>query len=168
MKMEILSSLRTDSQDILQYRQMKVVRLSALSTVCFYPPGDTPGTQLCDRLSRPHSAAGRIKSIKNLNYPFGNQTRELRACSEVPHPTASPCAPSSWIKGTNYEEQKLGNVSHQCCIVTKALRPFATLGTSSASHQYSIQKTQTSSTTALRISELLVYSREWVHAAFRC
>jgi hypothetical protein len=33
----------------LHYRQMKVVRLSALSNVCLYPPGDTPGAHLCER-----------------------------------------------------------------------------------------------------------------------
>ena len=108
--MERLSALRTDSQDFLHYRQMKVVYLSALSTVCLYPAGDTPSTYLCERLSRPHSEAGRIKSIKNLNDAIGNQTRELPACSEVSHPTAPLCAPSSWIKSVNYEEKKLGNV----------------------------------------------------------
>ena len=37
-------------------------RLSALRTGCFLPPGNTPGTHFCQRLSRPqgHSATGRI------------------------------------------------------------------------------------------------------------
>jgi hypothetical protein len=36
--------------------------------------------------SRPqgHSAAGRIKSMKNLNGPIGNLTRDISACSAVP------------------------------------------------------------------------------------
>jgi hypothetical protein len=43
--------------------------MSALGTGRFYPPGDTPGTHFYYNLSRPqgHSAAGKIKSIKNLN-----------------------------------------------------------------------------------------------------
>jgi len=37
-------------------------RLSALCTGRLYPPGNTPGTHFCQRLSRPqgHSAIGRI------------------------------------------------------------------------------------------------------------
>jgi hypothetical protein len=43
------------------------------------PPGDIPGTHFCYRLIRPqgHSAAGRIKSMKNLNHPIGNRSRNL-------------------------------------------------------------------------------------------
>jgi hypothetical protein len=102
--------------------------LSAVSTVCPYPPGDTPGTHLCERLSRPHSAAGRIKSMKNINVSIGNQTRELPNCSAVPHPTAPPFATSSWIKSIHYEEQKLGNVSELRWKVNNVLRPFTTSG----------------------------------------
>jgi hypothetical protein len=41
------------------------------------PPGDIPGTHFCWRLRRPqgHSAAGRIKAMKNPNNPVGNPTR---------------------------------------------------------------------------------------------
>ena len=55
-----------------------------------YTLGEIPGTCLCQRLSRPqgHSAAGRIKSMKNLKGPIQNQTRDLLACSAVPQPTA--------------------------------------------------------------------------------
>jgi len=47
-------------------RHMKEVR-SAQRTGRLYPPGNIPGTHLCWRLSRlqGHSAAGRIKSLKN-------------------------------------------------------------------------------------------------------
>jgi len=39
---------------------MNVARLTALRTGRIYPPGDTPGTHFCYRLSPPHSVAGRI------------------------------------------------------------------------------------------------------------
>jgi len=50
------------------------------------PPGNTPGTHLCWRLSRPrgHSATGRIMSLKNSNDTIGNRTRGLPVCSVVP------------------------------------------------------------------------------------
>ena len=66
-------------------RHMKVVSLSALRTGRLYPPGDIPGTHLCERLSQPqgHIAAGRIMSMKNSNYTIGNRTRELSACSAM-------------------------------------------------------------------------------------
>ena len=40
------------------------------------PPGNTPDTHFCERLSRPqgHSATGRIMSLKNSNDTIGNQT----------------------------------------------------------------------------------------------
>jgi hypothetical protein len=38
--------------------------------------------------TRGPNAAGRIKSMKNPNDPIGNTTRILRACREVPQPTA--------------------------------------------------------------------------------
>ena len=147
---------------------MKVVRLSALSTVWFYPPGDTPATHLCESLSRPHSAAGRIKSMKNLNYSIGNQTLELPDCSAGPHPTVPRCAPSSWIKSIHYEEQKLGNVSDIRWKVNNALPHFPASVISRPRPQYPIQKTQTFGSTTLRFSELLVFSKEWVHAVFMC
>jgi hypothetical protein len=59
--------------------------LSALRTGHLLPPGNTPGTHFCYRLSRPqgHSATGRIMSLKNSNDTIGNRTRDLPACSAV-------------------------------------------------------------------------------------
>jgi hypothetical protein len=50
------------------------------------PPGNTPGTHFCQRLSRlqGHSATGRIMSLKDFNETIGNRTRDLTACSVVP------------------------------------------------------------------------------------
>jgi hypothetical protein len=50
------------------------------------PPGNTPGTHFCWRLSRPqgHSATGEIISLKNSNDIMGNRTRNLPVCSVVP------------------------------------------------------------------------------------
>jgi len=75
---------------------MKVVRLSALRTGLFYPPGNIPGTRFCQSLSQPqgHSAAGRIMSMKNSNDTIGNRTPDIRTCSAVPQPTAPPRASS--------------------------------------------------------------------------
>ena len=63
-------------------RHMKVVRLSALSTGRLYPPRPRRYS-----LSRPqgHSATRRIMSKKNYNDTIGNRTRDLPACSAVPH-----------------------------------------------------------------------------------
>ena len=47
------------------------------------PPGNTPGTHFCWRLSH-HSATGRIMSLKNLNDTIGNRPRDLPVCSVVP------------------------------------------------------------------------------------
>ena len=49
------------------------------------PPGKTPGTHFCQRLSLPqgHSATRRITSLKNSNDTIGNQTRDLPVCSVV-------------------------------------------------------------------------------------
>ena len=46
------------------------------------PPGSTPGTHFCWRLSRPqgHSVVGRIVSMKNSNDTIGNRTRDLPTC----------------------------------------------------------------------------------------
>ena len=46
---------------------------------------NTPGTHFCLGLSRlqGHSAVGHITSMKNLNYPIGNRTLDLPACSAV-------------------------------------------------------------------------------------
>jgi len=50
------------------------------------PPGNTPGTHFCERLSRPqgHSATGKIMSLKNSNDIIRNRTRDLAVCSVVP------------------------------------------------------------------------------------
>jgi len=82
---------------------MMLVRLSALRTGRLYPPGNIPGTHLCQRLSQPqgHSAAGRITcmSINNSNDSIGNRARDLPASNAVPQPTAPPCAPVTVITG---------------------------------------------------------------------
>jgi hypothetical protein len=50
------------------------------------PPGNTPGTHFCKRLSQPQgrSATGRIVSMKNSNNTILNRTRDLPVCSLVP------------------------------------------------------------------------------------
>jgi len=50
------------------------------------PPGNTPGTHVCLRLSRPqgHTANRRIMSPRNSNDTIRNQTRDLPVCSVVP------------------------------------------------------------------------------------
>jgi hypothetical protein len=70
-------------------RHVKVVRLSALRTGRFYPPGNISGTHFCYRLSRSqgHSGAGRIMSIAT-----GKRTRDLAACIAMPQ-TAPPRVP---------------------------------------------------------------------------
>jgi hypothetical protein len=49
------------------------------------PPGNTPDTHFCWRLSPPqgHIATGRIMSLKNSNETIGNGTRDLPVCSVV-------------------------------------------------------------------------------------
>jgi hypothetical protein len=56
------------------------------------PPDHNPRTHFCQRLSQPqgHSAAGRIRSMKNYNNPVGGTTCDLPTCSAVPQPTAPP------------------------------------------------------------------------------
>jgi hypothetical protein len=39
--------------------------------------------------------ARRIKSVRNLKDPFGNQAHNLSACSAVPEPTVLPHTPAS-------------------------------------------------------------------------
>ena len=73
-------------------RHMKEVRLSALGTGRLYPPGNNPGTHLCQRLSRPqgHNKAGRFKSTKYSNDSIRNRRRDLQFCGAMPQPTAPP------------------------------------------------------------------------------
>jgi hypothetical protein len=97
-------------------RHMKVVRLSALCTGRLYPPGNIPGTHLCERLSWPqgHSATGKIMSMKNSNDTIRNPTRKLPACSTVSKPTAPPRAPKSVTgKGESVLQLK-ANQNGQC------------------------------------------------------
>ena len=56
------------------------------------PPGNTPGTHFCYRLSRlqGNRADGRIVLMKNSSDIIGNRTRDLSACSTVRKPTAPP------------------------------------------------------------------------------
>jgi hypothetical protein len=66
------------------------------------PPGNTPGTHFCQRLSRPqsHSATGRIMSLKNSNDTIGNRTRDMPVCSVVPQPLRHRAPPVIIQKGT--------------------------------------------------------------------
>ena len=50
------------------------------------PPGNTPGTHFCYRLSRPQgqSAIGRIMSMKNSNDTSWDRTSDLPICSTEP------------------------------------------------------------------------------------
>ena len=59
------------------------------------PPGNTPSTHFCWRLSQTqgHNAAGRIIPMRNSNDTIGNRTRDLLTCSAVSQPTAPPRAP---------------------------------------------------------------------------
>ena len=67
------------------------VMLGRLSTLCtghLYPPGNITGGHFCDRLSQlqGHSAARKIKSMKNSSDMIRNRTRDLPVCSAVPQP----------------------------------------------------------------------------------
>jgi len=65
--------------------KVRMVRMSALLHRPPLPPEEIPGTHFRSRQSRPHghSAAGRIESMKNLNYPIGNRTRDFLAINAV-------------------------------------------------------------------------------------
>jgi len=67
-------------------------KLSALHTGPSYIPGNIPGNHSSYGLSRPqsHSAAGRLKSMKNPSGAIGNRTCGIPACSGVPHTTVLP------------------------------------------------------------------------------
>jgi hypothetical protein len=75
--------------EFLDYRRMKVVRLSALLIGRLYPLSDIAGTHFCSRLSRHqgYSAVGGKESMKNLRTPI------LPACNAVLQPTAPPRIP---------------------------------------------------------------------------
>jgi hypothetical protein len=72
---------------------MKEARLSALRIGRFYPPGDTPSTYCCYSLDLVN---------KNPIDLIGNGTRDLRACSTVPKPTAPPCIRNCYVLLDNY------------------------------------------------------------------
>ena len=101
----------------------KVIKLSALHNGRLYLQENIPGTHLCWRMSWPqdHSAAGRIRSMKNLNDTIGNRTHELPAFCAMPQPTAPARKPSrpyntsklvvlsSWfvLLGSHYSDNKI-------------------------------------------------------------
>ena len=66
------------------------------------PPRHIPRSHFCLSLSRlhDHSAAGRIKSMKNPSDTIGNRTRHLPACSAVPRPTVPPSLRDKWTKAS--------------------------------------------------------------------
>ena len=80
---EVSRKLRFPDYMITAQGGGKVVSLTHRS---FLPPGNTPGTHFCWRLSRPqcHSAIGRIISMKNSNDTIWNRTSDLLICSTVP------------------------------------------------------------------------------------
>jgi hypothetical protein len=71
---------------------MNVVKLSASSTDRLYTPGNIPGSRLCYSLSRTQGPQCTRKDYLNKAYnkTGRNRTRNLRACSAAPHPTAPP------------------------------------------------------------------------------
>ena len=78
---EVFRKLR--SPDFMKTAQdgRKVVSLTHRPPL---PLGNTTGTHLCSRLSRPQGATGRIMSLKNSNDTIGNRTLDLPVCSVVP------------------------------------------------------------------------------------
>ena len=70
---------------------MMVIRLSTLAPAAFTPQEILPVLISIKRLSRSqgHSAAGRIKSIKNSNNTIGNRTRLV---AQYPNQPRSPCS----------------------------------------------------------------------------
>jgi hypothetical protein len=79
------------------FKTMKMVRLSVLSTGHLYPLENIPGTQCFGGLNRPqgHSPPRRFMKIKNSTNKIGNRNRDLPACSAVAQPTAPPRANAS-------------------------------------------------------------------------
>ena len=63
-------------------------KIVSLTHRLFLPPGNTPGTHFCYRMSRHqgHSAIGRIISMKDSNDTIWNRTRDLQNCSAAPEP----------------------------------------------------------------------------------
>ena len=77
------------SQNVLDDRHMKVVRLPALHTSCLYPQKISLVVIAVQGWIDPRAiiVAGKIKSMENSNDPIGNTTRNHTACSAVPKPT---------------------------------------------------------------------------------
>ena len=80
-------------------RHTEVVKLSALRTGSFYPPGNIRGTNFCYRLS---AAAGRIKLMKNFNDTIRNRTRFHPACNAVSQPNAPQRATTLSDRNTKF------------------------------------------------------------------
>jgi hypothetical protein len=74
---------------------MKVVRLSALRTGRLYPPENILGAHfLLEAESTPWTIVRpEGLSVKHSNDNIENRTRDLSACSAVPHPAAPLRAP---------------------------------------------------------------------------
>jgi hypothetical protein len=85
------------------------------------PPGNTPGTDLCKRLSRPqgHSATGRIMSLKNSNDTIGNRTRDLPVCSAV----QQKWLPDVFPGGKGGRCIRLTTLPPSCAVVMKSGNP---------------------------------------------
>jgi hypothetical protein len=68
-----------DAPRISTQRHMKMASLSAPRTGRLYFPREISGTHFCYRPSRPHghTAAGRIRPMKNPNYSTGNRTHDV-------------------------------------------------------------------------------------------
>jgi hypothetical protein len=83
--------------EFLDNRHMKVVSCQPYAPAVFTPREGSWHSFLSGSESTPgpHSAAGRIKSIRNSNDPIRKRTHDLAASSAVPQPTAPPCIPSS-------------------------------------------------------------------------
>jgi len=69
-----------EAPSISRHRHMKEVRLSALSTYSLY--AQEIYLVLISVRPQDHSAAGKIRSMKNPIDPIWNRTRNLPACSE--------------------------------------------------------------------------------------
>jgi hypothetical protein len=68
-----------------------------------YPQGKMPSTHFCEEAEstpRPHSAAGRINSMKNVKDPIGNQSRLVAQCLKN-CATANPVNYESRVKFIN-------------------------------------------------------------------
>jgi hypothetical protein len=52
-----------------------------------------------------YSAGGKIKLMKDQDYPIGNRTHYLSACSTVPQQTATACPVESTVKFLNSDKR---------------------------------------------------------------